>query len=327
MKGFKMNEKIKYDRFVILIITIVFSLSGCNFNNLPGETTTPSVSSETPFDTVTQTDTQNKNCKAVGFEYDLNEIEYKLVWSDEFDYEGLPDESKWSYDFGGGGWGNNELQFYTRGENAYVSNGNLTITARKEPYHGRNYTSTRLVSKGKGDWLYGRIEVRAKLPSGTGTWPAIWMLPTDSVYGGWPRSGEIDIMEHVGYQMGVVHGTIHTEAYNHMKGTQIGKQIIRNDAAEKFYTYAIEWLPDKISWYVDDVLYFVFKPGNMLDCPGIEHWPFDQKFHLLLNIAIGGNWGGAAGIDDDIFPQEMVIEYVRVYQADVINNLIKEMEN
>lgn len=137
--------------------------------------------------------------KAKGFEYDYSALTWELVWSDEFDYEGAPDPEKWGYDVGGSGWGNHELQNYTEGENASVADGVLTIEARKETLGGMDYTSTRLVSRGKGDWLYGRIEVCAKLPSGRGTWPAIWMLPTDWAYGDWPASGEIDIMEHVGY--------------------------------------------------------------------------------------------------------------------------------
>lgn len=254
-------------------------------------------------------------CKAVDAQYDEDNLTYQLVWSDEFDYEGLPDQEKWGYDVGGHGWGNNELQFYTEGKNVQVGDGYLTITARKEKYNHLNYTSTRLITKNKGDWLYGKIEVRAKLPSGRGTWPAIWMLPTDWKYGGWPRSGEIDIMEHVGYNQGRIHGTIHTAAYNHMKGTQIGKSVVREDATETFYTYAVEWLPDKIKFLIDDKLYFVYKPANLINCPTEEEWPFDQRFHLLLNIAVGGNWGGARGVDDRIFPQEMVVDYVRVYQA------------
>lgn len=255
------------------------------------------------------------DCKAVGFEYDEDNLTYELVWSDEFDYEGLPDDEKWGYDTGGSGWGNNELQYYTEGENVNVADGLLTITARMEEYQQNDYTSTRLISKNKGDWLYGRIEINAKLPSGRGTWPAIWMLPTDWTYGGWPQSGEIDIMEHVGYDMGHIHGTVHTDAYNHMKGTQLGKSLIRKDAMDVFYTYSIEWFPDKIQFYIDDKLYFVYKPSNMINCPDEGEWPFDQRFHLLLNIAVGGDWGGASGIDDSIFPQELVVDYVRVYQA------------
>ncbi|MBN2795612.1 MAG: glycoside hydrolase family 16 protein [Clostridia bacterium] len=260
-------------------------------------------------------------CKAVDFVYDENNLTYELVWSDEFDYEGLPDDEKWSYDTGGSGFGNHELQYYTSDANAYVANGFLTITARKEAYKNMDYTSSRMITKNKGDWLYGLIEVKAKLPEGTGTWPAIWMLPTDWKYGNWPDSGEIDIMEHVGYEMGKIHGTIHTESYNHMKGTQLGKSVIREDAHEIFHLYKIEWLPDKIKFYVDDKLYFVYKPYNLVNCPTEAEWPFDQRFHLLLNIAVGGDWGGAKGVDDSIFPQEMVVDYVRVYQAKEIEEL------
>lgn len=259
------------------------------------------------------------DCKAVGYEYIEDELKYELVWADEFEYEGYPDPEKWSYDLGGHGWGNNELQYYTD-ENAYVSDGFLTITAKKESINKLEYTSSRLITKNKGDWLYGRIEVKAKLPEGRGTWPAIWMLPTDWSYGSWPRSGEIDIMEHVGYAMGEIHGTVHTGAYNHIKGTQLGKSVVREDASDEFHVYAIEWFPDKIKFFIDEKLFFVYKPYNLVNCPTEEEWPFDQRFHLLLNIAVGGNWGGAKGVDETIFPQEMVVDYVRVYQTQTFIN-------
>ncbi|MFN7330225.1 MAG: family 16 glycosylhydrolase, partial [Bacteroidota bacterium] len=149
----------------------------------------------------------------------------KLVWADEFDFEGVPDSTKWSYDLGDGcphvcGWGNNEAQYYTqRTKNVRIENGNLVIEAHQNSINGRAYSSARIISKHKGDWLYGRVEVRAKLPKGRGTWPAIWMLPTDWKYGGWPTSGEIDIMEHVGYDQGVIHGTLHCKKYNHIQQT------------------------------------------------------------------------------------------------------------
>src|SRR5919202_704448 len=156
----------------------------------------------------------------------------KLVWSDEFEGTGLPDSTKWRYDVGGNGWGNNELQFYTakRAENARLENGKLIIEARKENYQGKGYTSARLLTQGKVEWKHGRIDAMAKMPAGLGTWPAVWMLGTNISKAGWPRCGEIDIMEHVGFDEGVVHGTVHTEAYNHGKGTQKGQQITVNDA-------------------------------------------------------------------------------------------------
>ena len=247
------------------------------------------------------------------FWYPLNaQTEPKLVWSDEFEYSGLPDETKWSYDVGGHGWGNNESQYYTeaRTENVRVENGVLTIEARKEDFEGSGYTSTRLVSRNKGDWKYGRFEIRAKLPSGRGTWPAIWMLPTDWVYGGWPASGEIDIMEHVGYDMNRIHGTIHTEAFNHTKGTQVGRSVLASDVASEFHVYSLEWWPDRIDIFLDGEKYFTVSDNGT----GFAAWPFDQRFHLLLNIAVGGAWGGAQGIDDSIFPQRMEVDYVRVYE-------------
>lgn len=244
-------------------------------------------------------------------------MEYVLVWSDEFDGEGLPDPTRWSYDAGDGcpdrcGWGNNELQYYTveRRRNARLENGRLIIEAHREAYESRDFTSARLVTKEKGDWRYGRVEVRAKLPSGRGTWPAIWMLPTDRAYGGWPVSGEIDIMEHVGYAPDTIYGTVHTEAFNHTKGTQKGGTIAVSDCESEFHVYAVEWSAEKIDFLVDDWRYFTFEQeGN-----GYEGWPFDKRFHLILNIAVGGNWGGSQGVDDSIWPQRMEVDYVRVYQ-------------
>lgn len=240
---------------------------------------------------------------------------FQLVWSDEFDYEGAPDPDKWDYDVGGNGWGNNELQFYTKGDNVIVQDGLLVIEARKEQVDGMSYSSTRLVSRGKGDWLYGRVEVRAKLPGGLGTWPAIWMLPTEWEYGNWPASGEIDIMEHVGYDPGVVHGTVHTDRYNHMKGTQVGDSLKVETATTEFHEYAIEWYEERILFFIDGVQYFRFSPFVNRPNPGYKEWPFDQTFHLLINIAVGGNWGGAQGVDESIWPVTLEVDYVRVYEV------------
>lgn len=245
------------------------------------------------------------------------ELFTKLVWSDEFEYKGLPDSSKWDFDKGTGcpdicGWGNNELQFYTwnRAENARVENGKLIIETRKENFSGASYTSARLVTKNKGDWKYGRFEIRAKLPAGKGLWPAIWMLPTNWVYGGWPKSGEIDIMENVGYLPDSLFGAVHTEVYNGMLGTQKVNSTMRKDLSDSFHVYAIEWTAAQISFFVDGEKYHTFKNEHS----GSAAWPFDQQFYLLLNIAVGGNWGGKYGVDDRIFPQQLVIDYVRVYE-------------
>jgi beta-glucanase (GH16 family) len=241
----------------------------------------------------------------------------RIVWSDEFDYPGKPDTTKWNYDLGDGcpdgcGWGNNELQYYTDDpRNVRVENGKLIIEAHQDSSHNKSYTSTRIVSKGKGDWKYGRIEVMAKLPRGKGTWPAIWMLSTDWKYGGWPASGEIDIMEHVGYDPGVIHGTIHTEAYNHLKGTQKEGKIFIPDAQDQFHLYSVNWSSDKIEFLVDNKVYHTATKGPDHD---FKSWPFDERFHLIMNIAVGGNWGGKEGVDPSIWPQQMEIDYVRVYQ-------------
>lgn len=239
---------------------------------------------------------------------------WALVWNDEFDYTGLPDSGRWSYDTDGNanGWGNNEDQYYTSADadNAWVSDGTLKITARRESMGGKEYTSARLITKSKGDWLYGKVVVRAKLPTGRGTWPAIWMLPTDWVYGGWPDSGEIDIMENVGYEPGEIVVTAHTRKYNHVKGTQFSGRRDVADCFSAFHDYTLEW--DEISWrgYIDGELVYVFRNEGK----GFESWPFDQRFHLILNLAIGGNWGGNKGIDPEGFPKSMEVDYVRVYQ-------------
>ncbi|MCS7019118.1 MAG: glycoside hydrolase family 16 protein [Bernardetiaceae bacterium] len=234
----------------------------------------------------------------------------QLIWQDEFEGNGMPDTTKWSYDVGGHGWGNQELQYYTRAQpkNVRIENGRLIIEAHKENIGNNAYTSAKLISKGKGDFTYGQVEVRAKLPKGRGTWPAIWMLASKTPLQ-WPDDGEIDIMEHVGYRQGFIHGTVHTQAYNHIKGTQRGDTIYIPDCSENFHVYKINWTPEKIDWFVDDKKYFTFyneKKSN-------QEWPFDKPFYLILNVAIGGSWGGAQGVDDSIFPQRMEIDWVRVY--------------
>lgn len=238
-------------------------------------------------------------------------FETKPFWADEFDYTGLPDSARWSYDIGGSGWGNHELQYYTHNaKNAYVAKGVLKITAVNENKEGMEYSSARLVSKNKGDFLYGRFEVKAKLPKGKGTWPAAWMLPTDWAYGDWPRSGEIDIIEHVGFNQNSVHMSVHTQAYNHTIKTEKTSFKMVPGVSEEFHLYRIDWTPEAIRGYVDDLLLFEF----MNEGKGLEGWPFDKRFHLLLNLAVGGDWGGVQGVDPDVFPQSMEVDYVRVFR-------------
>ena len=258
------------------------------------------------------TDEVTKTIRVVPSE---REVSWEQVWADEFEGDGLPNASNWYYETGGDGWGNQEEQYYTEEDtdNARVEDGHLIIEARKESYQGSAYTSARLNSE--ESWTYGRFVARAKLPAGRGTWPAIWMLPDKTTYGDqyWPDNGEIDIMEHVGYDEGVVHGTIHTDAFNHIEGTDRGSSITVSDATSAFHTYAMEWTPNEIRVFVDGQQYFTFRNRAQYDW---EEWPFDQKFHLLLNIAVGGSWGGAQGIDDSAFPTKMVIDYVRVYKPE-----------
>ncbi len=242
---------------------------------------------------------------------------YHLVWQDEFNYRGLPDTSKWTYDVGNGcpglcGWGNNEQQYYTyrRLKNARVGEGHLTIEAHREDFESASYTSARLLTRDRRAWTYGFFEIRAMLPAGRGVWPALWMLPEEWKYGGWPSSGEIDIMEHVGYEPRRVYATVHTDAFNHVAGTQDTDTLKIADAAEAFHTYSLEWTPEYIAWAVDGKEYSRFENPHET----YRQWPFDQPFHLIFNIAVGGNWGGARGIDKDIWPQQMEIDYVRVYQ-------------
>lgn len=235
----------------------------------------------------------------------------KLVWSDEFNGNGLPDSSKWSYDVGGDGWGNHELEYYTdrRPENARQENGLLIIEARKEDYKGSKYTSARLVTKGKGDWTYGRIDVRARIPKGLGTWPAIWMLGSTNPLK-WPDDGEIDIMEHVGYDQGQVHASVHCKKYYHSIGTQKTAITTVADCSEKFHVYSLDWDKETIRMLVDNKPYFTFKNEHTTR----DAWPFDGPFHLLLNVAVGGDWGGQKGVDETIWPRKMEVDWVRVYQ-------------
>jgi beta-glucanase (GH16 family) len=241
---------------------------------------------------------------------------YQLVWADEFDIDGLPDSRKWNFDYGDGcpncGWGNDEKQFYEKDKlrNIRVVDGKLIIEAHKEKRDNSEYTSARIQTKGKGDWKYGKFEIRAKLPTGRGVWPAIWMLPTNWEYGNWPKSGEIDIMEYVGFVEDSIYGTIHTEAYNHSIGTHKGQPVFVDSIGDEFHVYAVEWTANFIKWFVDGQQYFEVK--NQKET--FKEFPFDKEFNLILNLAIGGTWGGREGIDDMTFPKQMIVDYARIYQ-------------
>jgi beta-glucanase (GH16 family) len=262
---------------------------------------------------------------SIAFAAPASAADWMLVWSDEFNTNGLPDATKWTYEEGF--VRNNEKQYYTkrRAENARVENGILVIESRREKFKNAGYqagarsgsksiefaeyTSASLTTCGLHAWTYGKVEVRAKLPGGRGTWPAIWMLGGENG-AGWPACGEIDIMEFVGHEPGVIHGTVHTAKYNHVKGTQKGGKVTVNDPDREFHVYSAEWTPERIDFLVDGKKYFSFANEKT----GTEAWPFDNPHYLILNTAVGGAWGGAKGIDDTIFPTRFFIDYVRVYQ-------------
>ena len=238
-------------------------------------------------------------------------INWPMTWSEEFDGTEV-NRDYWNFQTGGGGWGNGEAQYYTDGANASVSDGLLTIEVKQETIGSNDYTSTRMNTSGKFDFKYGRIEVRAALPGTPGSWPAIWTLPTEWVYGDWPNCGEIDIMEHSAtYGYGHVFGTIHTGAYNHQDGTQKGGGVTYDDVTNTFHEYALEWYPDHMDWYYDDVLVFIFEN----EYKTTAEWPFDIKHHLLLNVAVGGGLGGAISHNGP-WPQQMKVDYVRYYEMD-----------
>jgi beta-glucanase (GH16 family) len=235
--------------------------------------------------------------------------DWTLVWSDEFDTPGLPDSSKWAYEEGY--IRNAELQYYTRErlENARVEDGHLVIECRRDSWNGNEITSASLNTAGKRHFRYGRFEVRAKLPTGLGTWPAAWMLGVNMKDVGWPTCGEIDIMENVGYDPTRIHGTVHTDAYNHIDGTAVGGSIEMSQPWEDYHVYAVEWFSDRIDFFVDDQKYFSFANQGTH-----ATWPFDEEAYLLINFAFGGSWGGAQGVNKDLLPLEYHIDYVRVYE-------------
>lgn len=228
---------------------------------------------------------------------------YRLVWHDEFDGPAI-DQTKWNFEINGNGGGNNELEYYTsRAQNAFIDSGRLVIQALKEDYAGKSYTSARMNTSGNGDWTYGRFEIRAKLPYGRGLWPAIWMLPTDWMYGGWPASGEIDIMEELGQETNKVYGTIHYGSSPAAHQQSGGSTVLTQDTfAGGFHLFAVDWDSAGFRWYIDGVQYFSTPHGT----------PFDKRFHMMLNVAVGGNWPGSPDVYTT-FPQKMYVDYVRVF--------------
>jgi beta-glucanase (GH16 family) len=244
---------------------------------------------------------------------------YSLVWSDEFNTSNgsQPDTSKWVYDTGGDGWGNHELEYYTnRAQNAQIQNGNLVITALQENYKGpdgvtRNYTSARLKTQGLFAQAYGRFEARIKIPKGQGIWPAFWMLGNDIGTVNWPQCGEIDIMENIGKEPGMVHGSLHGPSTTASTSdlTSTFALPAGQNFSDDFHLYAVEWDPTAVRFYVDANLYATMTSSQW---PAGGKWVFDHPFFIILNVAVGGDWPGPP--DPSIFPQTMLVDYVRVYK-------------
>jgi len=235
----------------------------------------------------------------------------ELVWADDFDGSEV-NTNDWTFETGAGGWGNNELQNYTNGDNATVADGILTITAKKVDEYkiAGSYTSTRMITSGKKEFTFGRMEIRAKLPSGTGIWPAIWMLGSSIGSVGWPACGEIDIMEYVGYMPNMVHSTVHTAAASGANGNGSSKTL--TTAEEEFHVYGLFWTEKEMIFYIDSInnVTYRYRPAYYTE----DNWPFNKPQFFILNVAVGGNWGGVQGVDNSIFPQKMEVDYVHVYQ-------------
>jgi beta-glucanase (GH16 family) len=231
-----------------------------------------------------------------------------LDWSDEFDGPTL-DHSKWVEETGGDGWGNHELEYYTgRPENVRVDNGMLVIEARREEYGGRHYTSARIKTAGRMERTYGRYEARIKFPRGQGVWPAFWLLGADVGKVGWPRCGEIDIMENIGREPNIIHGTMHGPGYSGAKGPTRASALDHGAYADDFHVYAVEWEPHEVRWYRDGILYHTERPGLVTG-----DWVFEHPFFVLLNLAVGGDWPGNPDAAT-AYPQQMLVDYVRVYK-------------
>lgn len=247
------------------------------------------------------------------------DAEWTLIWSDEFDYQGTPDPAKWNIREWPPGRVNGELQAYTdRRKNLRVERGHLVIEAHADPEHA--FTSARIDSRGKRAMTYGRIEARIRFPAARGTWAAFWMMPSDASRFGrneeegwyWPNSGEIDIAEHVGFRPDAVHAAVHSKAAYFKQGNHRRDLAELPGGADLFRVYAVEWFEDRMEFFVDDRAYFEVENKGR----GWEWWPFNHDFHVILNLAVGGSWGGRKGVDRDAFPQKMLVDYVRVFEPD-----------
>jgi len=306
--------------FFISVLLLANLISGWWFNKtclgstmVLNPTDVPSTMTTVSGDVETQLETTPTASPETSLVIDNQGRKWQVIWQDEFNDTSI-DLSKWDYDTGGDGFGNDELQYYTdRSDNSYVEDGNLVIAAREESYRDHDYTSAKLRTKYSMNIQYGRIDIRARLPQGKGLWPAFWMLSTESDYGEWPASGEIDIMELLGHQPSIVYGTLHYTANksdsHHESGDQY--QLNQGTFADDFHTFSLVWEKDRFEWYVDDEMY---QAQTEWKSAGYDYpAPFDKRFYLIMNLAVGGEWPGSPNSSTQ-FPQKLVIDYVRVYQ-------------
>ena len=243
----------------------------------------------------------------ISYKSGLLKENYKLVWNEKFSSETL-DTNSWNIELRKPGWVNNELQAYTdREQNIYIENNNLIIRAVKENYNDANYTSGRINTSGKYSWKYGRFEIRAKIPKKKGVWPAIWLLSDNIFSEGWPKCGEIDIMEHINNE-DIIYGTIHSEEYNHMTETQIGGNVTIENLDTQFHTFGLEWNSESLIWFIDDKIYHRVNKKEYFK----DKWPFDSNYFLIINQAIGGFWPGNPS--EDFTDSEYIIDWIKVYQ-------------
>lgn len=256
---------------------------------------------------VLKNDDTSSNQTTAGYTTPLSYPDRTLIWNDEFDIASNI-TNNWTYEIGTGsnGWGNNELQYYTA-NNTYLSDGHLNIEAREESVGGRNYTSARLISANSFDFKYGRVDIRAILPKGQGIWPALWMLGSNFWNTGWPSCGEIDIMEIVGHQPNKLHGTIHWSNGGQYASTGGQTTLATGDFSDQFHVFSIEWTDSSITWYLDD------EPFHTVNTTAEEMSEFRENFFFIMNVAVGGNWPGSPNAST-VFPQRMVVDYVRVFQ-------------
>jgi beta-glucanase (GH16 family) len=249
-----------------------------------------------------------------GYDAPTSYAGYTLAWSDEFNGDAL-NIASWAHQNGDGcpnlcGWGNNELEYYTeRPDNLYFQDGKMIIEAKQENYNGKPYTSSKILTAGKQAFKFGRIDIRAKLPKGKGIWPAFWLLPQHNVYGGWPRSGEIDLMEMVGHEPNKVYGTLHFGPGPGSTQISRGYTLPSGNFNDAFHVFSLEWRQDQLKWYVDGNLFSTVNKADL----GANNYPFNEKFYLIFNLAVGGNWPGNPDASTQ-FPQRMIVDYIRLYQ-------------